>query len=257
MNCQDAYEPFARYYDLYVGDFSADLPLYKSLCNPDHKALEVGCGTGRVLRALLEIGGHVTGVDISDAMLRIAAAKLREPVAQGRLVLKHHDFRLAPLDDRYDRILVTFFTFNYLVTAAEQQQFLRNLHQSLTNCGTLILDLFYPQPLANPATSDQWQETVMQDEGRPIALRQKRRMMGRLEERIQIFTDENRRDEIVTQRRHVSKAEAHTLLAQAGFQDLQVTDDYAAAFRPMKPAETTESSFVCTARKLVLYPAPG
>jgi SAM-dependent methyltransferase len=108
MSSQETYKRFAQYYDLYVGDFHADLPLYRSLCAPEHRVLEIGCGTGRVLRALLEGGCCVTGVDISDDMLRVAEAKLRAYLVQEQLVLKHQDFRCAPLQEQYDRILVTF-----------------------------------------------------------------------------------------------------------------------------------------------------
>ena len=56
MSSQETYKRFAQYYDVYVGDFNADLPLYRSLCVPDHNVLEIGCGTGRVLYTLLEEG---------------------------------------------------------------------------------------------------------------------------------------------------------------------------------------------------------
>ena len=250
MSSQETYKRFARYYDLYVGDFNADLPLYRSLCAPEHHVLEIGCGTGRVLCALLEEGCRVTGVDISDDMLRVAEAKLRAYLVQGKLVLKNHDFRCAPLQEQYDRILVTFFTFNYLLTVSEQQRFLLHVSQSLAANGLVILDLFYPQPLARPATSDQWQETVLQAEGQQIALRQTRRMVGNIEERIQIYADGTYQDTIVTRRCYVSQTQAAALLTQAGFHSLQVANGYAAAaFRPMGQAETPASPFVCTARK--------
>jgi cyclopropane fatty-acyl-phospholipid synthase-like methyltransferase len=212
--------------------------------------LEIGCGTGRVLRVLLEKGCRVTGVDISDDMLRVAEAKLCEHLVQGKLVLKNHDFRFAPLQEQYDRILVTFFTFNYLLTASEQQQFLLNVRQSLQANGVVIIDLFYPQPLAFPATSDEWQETVLHADGHQITLRQKRKMVGNIEARIQIFADETHQDEIVTQRCYVSKRQADALLAQTGFQNCQVSDGYIeSAFHPVAKAETTNSAFVCMARK--------
>ena len=250
MSSQETYKKFVRYYDLYVEDFNADLPLYMSLCIPEHKILEIGCGSGRVLRALLKEGRRVTGIDISDDMLRVAETKLREYFVRGKLVLKNHDFRHAPLQEEYDRILVTFFTFNYLLTASEQQQFLLHVHQSLAANGVLIMDLFYPQPLAFPATSNQWQETILPAEGRQIVLRQKRRMVGNIEERIQIYVDGTQRDEIVTRRCYVSKTQIEALLTQAGFQCFQVTNGYeASAFHPLGQAETTESTFICTARK--------
>jgi SAM-dependent methyltransferase len=235
---------------VYVGDFNADLPLYTSLCAREHNVLEIGCGTGRVLRTLLEQGCRVTGVDISDAMLHVAEAKLRAYLEEGQLVLKNHDFRRSPLQPQFDRTLVAFFTFNYLLTASEQQQFLHNVHQSLVPNGLLVIDLFYPQPLAQPATNNQWLDTMLQTQGPQIVLRQKRRMIGNVEERVQIYSDGNRQDEIVTRRCYVSKAQAHALLTQAGFQDIQVTNGYAAsAFHPLSPTENTESTFVCTARK--------
>jgi SAM-dependent methyltransferase len=250
MSSQETYKRFARYYDLYVGDFDADLPLYRSLCTPDHNVLEIGCGTGRVLRPLLEDGCRVTGVDVSADMLRVAEAKLRAYLVQKNLVLKNHDFRDAPLEGQYDRILVTFFMFNYLLTVSEQQQFLLNVRHSLATNGVMIIDLFYPQPLALPATSGQWQETVFQAEGQQIALRQRRRMVGNIEERIQIFVNGTHQDEIVTRRCYLSKKQAEVLLTQAGFQNLQVTNGYVAStFHPPGQAETTESNFVCMGRK--------
>ena len=250
MSSQETYKRFAQYYDIYVGDFNADLPLYRSLCVPDHNVLEIGCGTGRVLETLLEEGCDVTGVDISDDMLHVAEAKLRPYLMQGKLVLKNHDFRSAPLQEQYDLILITFFTFNYLLTVSEQQQFLHNVSQSLTDNGVVSLDLFYPQPLAFPATSDKWQDVVLQAEDRQIALRQKRKMVGDIEERIQIYSDGIHQDEIETRRCYVNKKQAADLLMQAGFQGLQVTDGYAVSeFRPMEATEKTASTFVCTARK--------
>lgn len=56
MNLDDTYRKFSQYYDPYVGDFDADLPVYKSLCRPQESILEVGCGTGRILQSFLQDG---------------------------------------------------------------------------------------------------------------------------------------------------------------------------------------------------------
>jgi len=65
----------ARYtalYDLELGDFSADLPFYrKHLPEQPCAILELGCGTGRVSRALAEDGHQLTGIDLSFPMLAV------------------------------------------------------------------------------------------------------------------------------------------------------------------------------------------
>ena len=205
MKSRETYKRFAQYYDLYVGDFDADLPLYHSLCHSAQYVLEIGCGTGRVLHALLQTGKCVTGIDVSDAMLEVASTNLSEYLKSGVLQLKKHDLREAPLPERYDRVLVTFYTFNYLLADSDQKKFLVNMHKSLTPYGVLVMDLFYPQPLARPDSANQWQESVLESDGRRVVLKQKRKMVGYIEERIQIYTEGADQEEIFTRRRYVSK----------------------------------------------------
>ena len=50
---------------------------------PDHRYLDLGCGSGAVMAALVERGSRVVGTDISLLLLREAAA--HGPVVQGRL----------------------------------------------------------------------------------------------------------------------------------------------------------------------------
>jgi len=78
ISSKDTYKLFAEYYDLYAGNYAEDLEFYKSLCNKQDRILEIGCGTGRILKPFLLSGYKITGVDISDEMLKIANGKLRE-----------------------------------------------------------------------------------------------------------------------------------------------------------------------------------
>ena len=250
MKSRETYKRFAHYYDLYVGDFDADLPLYQSPCHSAQYVLEIGCGTGRVLRALLQTGKRVTGIDVSEAMLEVASTKLSEYLQNGMLQLKKHNLREAPLPESYDCALVTFYTFNYLQTDSEQQSFLLNVQKSLTPYGILVMDLFYPQPLVRPDVANQWRESVLESDGRRVALKQKRKMSGHIEERIQIYTEGADQAEILTRRRYVSKQEINTLLNQIGFRDIRVTQGYdESGFHPLRDEEATDSAFVCTALK--------
>ena len=51
------------------------------------RVLEIGCGTGRVLAALLGAGHDIVGVDICPDMLSIAEQKLASYLDDGRLRL--------------------------------------------------------------------------------------------------------------------------------------------------------------------------
>jgi SAM-dependent methyltransferase len=250
MNSRETYARFARYYDLYAGNYAADLPLYRSLSAPGSRVLEIGCGTGRVLRALLETGAQVTGVDISAEMLDLARTKLADSPDSGQLRLLNHDFSSLPLYEIFDHIFVTFYTFNYLLTADEQLSFLRNVRKSLVPHGTVLLDLFYPQSLARPESDNRWTESLLDDIGITVLLRQKRSMTGAVEERVQMYHKGASRDEIVTLRRYVSKQEMVSLLKEAGFTDVKITDGYALnALHCLGATETSGSGFICMATK--------
>jgi SAM-dependent methyltransferase len=252
MNSRETYTKFARYYDLYAGSFSADLPLYRSFCGPGSRILEIGCGTGRVLRPVLETGARVTGVDISEEMLAFAGEKLADYLECGQLVLINHDFRALSLAESFDHVFVSFYTFNYLLTEDEQARFLCNVRKCLAPHGTLLLDLFYPHPLARPESADQWTESFTTGGGGTLVLRQKRRMSGAVEERVQIYEKGDIRDEIVTNRRYVTKQEADALLTSAGFAEVRVANGYGLDdLHPVGATESTGSSFICAATGMV------
>src|SRR5271169_6802885 len=74
-----------------------DLPAIISEHVTGKRVLDFGCGTGRSSRFLRKLGFSVTGVDISDDMLRIARAK--DPSG---------DYRLAPGDNFEELEVGTF-----------------------------------------------------------------------------------------------------------------------------------------------------
>ena len=55
--------------------------------NPGERALDVGCGTGRYIEWLCQLGLDVFGLDISPDMLDVASRRLREADLPARLVL--------------------------------------------------------------------------------------------------------------------------------------------------------------------------
>lgn len=68
------------------------------------RALDVGCGTGRVARLLLALGAReVLGVDRAPAMLAVARESLAKELAAGRVELREGDARSLALEgSRFD-----------------------------------------------------------------------------------------------------------------------------------------------------------
>jgi SAM-dependent methyltransferase len=96
------------------------------------RALDFGCGTGRSTRFLRELGFQVTGVDVSEDMLRIA----RSTDPSG-------DYRLVPGDNfdtlkvgAFDFILAAF-TFDN-IPGAIKTRILGDLRKLLAPNGTIV-----------------------------------------------------------------------------------------------------------------------
>jgi ubiquinone/menaquinone biosynthesis C-methylase UbiE len=119
---------FANTYYLAYRDLPAILAEHAS----GNTALDFGCGTGRSTRFLGQLNFNVTGVDISEDMLRIA-----------RATDSSGDYRLVPGDDLSGFSPATFdvvfsgFTFDNIPTAAKARVFC-DLQKLLTPNGVLV-----------------------------------------------------------------------------------------------------------------------
>jgi SAM-dependent methyltransferase len=116
-----------------------DLPAIISGHVTGTKALDFGCGTGRSTRLLQQLGFDVTGVDVSEDMLRIARAT--DPSG---------DYRLVP-DDNFDELqagafnlVLSAFTFDNIPGAMKARIF-RDLGTLLTPEGTIVSIVSSPE----------------------------------------------------------------------------------------------------------------
>jgi len=103
------------------------------------KALDFGCGTGRSTRFLRKLGFSVTGVDVSEDMLRIARAT--DPSGE---------YRLVP-DDNFDELeagafdlVLSAFTFDNIPGATKTRIF-RDLAKLLAPNGTIVSIVSSPE----------------------------------------------------------------------------------------------------------------
>ena len=103
------------------------------------RALDFGCGTGRSSRFLRNLGFHVTGVDVSEDMLRIARAT--DPDG---------DYRLVP-DDNFDQfdadtfdLALSAFTFDNIPGPSKAKIF-GDLAKLLAPRGTIVSVVSSPE----------------------------------------------------------------------------------------------------------------
>ena len=103
--------------------------------------LDLCCGTGQLLAALLERGHRVTGLDSSEDML--ARAARNAPGAQ-LLLADARDFD-APR--RFDAVFSTSASLNHVEELADLERVFRNVFEALRKGCTFVFDLNHPGQL--------------------------------------------------------------------------------------------------------------
>ncbi len=100
--------------------------------------MDLGCGRGRHAIPLSRRGFRVTGVDLSENMLRLA----REHASREKVAVEwvREDMRVFTRPGSFDACLSLFTSFGYF-DDRENQQVLVNVALSLKPDGTLLLDL--------------------------------------------------------------------------------------------------------------------
>lgn len=144
---RDAYEVLSRYYDLEFDAFDADLHMYRQFtANAGGPVLEIGCGSGRVLTELADLGVSLTGIDSSHAMLAIALDRLDDRVhlleRDMRALSVPHELPGAPFWLAFSAIN----TFLHLPDVESQMMTLNGLREVVVSGGLLLLDMFVPHP---------------------------------------------------------------------------------------------------------------
>lgn len=99
------------------------------------RVLDVCCGTGRHMVALLALGCDVVGFDLSGELLD--AAKQRT-VLRGRLF--QGDIRRIPVDRCFDRVLNLFTSFGYFQADRDNLAAFEAMARLVDRRGVLILD---------------------------------------------------------------------------------------------------------------------
>lgn len=121
-----------------------DLPAIIGRHVRGRKAIDFGCGTGRSTRFLRKLGFEVTGVDISEPMLK--RAMKRDPEGDYRLVAEGNleEFTAGAYD-----LILSAFTFDNIPTMEKKVRHFQSLKRLLRNNGRIVSMVSSPEIYVN------------------------------------------------------------------------------------------------------------
>lgn len=147
MTNENAYDRWARYYDMGEGDRAPYLQFYRGLLSASTRSiLEIGCGTGVIASALSDaLAGmagptpaRVCGVDSSAPMLEIA--RDRDP----RVEWVEADMRDLRVSGRFDLVFCCFNTFQFMLSDDDLRLAFSEARGHTAGGGSFAFDLYQP-----------------------------------------------------------------------------------------------------------------
>jgi SAM-dependent methyltransferase len=135
---RDWYDRHAERYERLEPGLPGDVAWYVALARAvEPPVLELGCGTGRVTRAIMAAGRPVTGLDRSSAMLAVArryAPDLPIDWVQG-------DMRAFDLGRTFGLVCIPFRGFMHLATDTDRRRALACIRAHLEPGGLLAFNV--------------------------------------------------------------------------------------------------------------------
>ncbi|MBC8416049.1 MAG: class I SAM-dependent methyltransferase, partial [Candidatus Cloacimonetes bacterium] len=131
----------AKYYDwefdLICTNQREDVRIWKALADEfGDPILELCCGSGRITQELIKVGHNIFVVDNSNEMLNILRAK-----NLSNLEILNSDMTTFKLNRKFKFAIVSYSSFQQLLTLEEQIKCLRNIHDHLEDEGVLAMDI--------------------------------------------------------------------------------------------------------------------
>jgi SAM-dependent methyltransferase len=245
----------AAAWDLLRGDTSTwgDRHFFRQLIEQrGGPALDVGCGTGRLLLDFLAAGLDVDGVEVSPEMLALCRAKaaVQSLDVAGRLY--EQAMENLDLPRRYQTIFVPSLSIQLLTDPAAATQAMTRFHDHLAAGGVLAAAFrsrFWPRD--EPPPQMQWSDWAVDAEAeRPedgVTIRRWVRLRFDHDRQLmdEGFRYEAIREGTVLKTEHLgrvptlrwySQDQARALFENAGFTDVRITSDD--SFEPARPTKT-------------------
>jgi len=116
------------------------LPAYLMELGIDPKdLLDVACGEGSFAVGMAQRGYHVTGIDQSRQMIRLAKTRARK--AGAAAAFRVEDMRSMPFEEEFDLVTCFFDSLNYLLAVKDLQEAFQCAYQALRPGGYYIFDM--------------------------------------------------------------------------------------------------------------------
>jgi ubiquinone/menaquinone biosynthesis C-methylase UbiE len=149
-----SWDSYAPYYDWENARTLGrrDLPFWRDLIlRSDRPALELGCGTGRLLAPMARAGGSLTGIDLSEPMLARARKRLARLPRTTRPALVRGDIRALPFRRHsFGVVLASYGMLQSLLSDADLEASIGEAARVLEPGGTLGIDLVPDLPRWEP-----------------------------------------------------------------------------------------------------------
>lgn len=139
----DSYVEFASLYDRLMDDFDYKKwykyieEIFQKYSRPKN-ILEMACGTGNISYFLAKAGYDITAFDLSEEMLSIAYNKLME---FDNIKLLQQDMRDFSIDEKYDSVIATCDSINYITESDDLLSTFKNVYEHLREGGLFIFDI--------------------------------------------------------------------------------------------------------------------
>lgn len=140
------FDAWAEYYDVIHCGLAGERAFYVKVARScGARALELGCGTGRIAIPIAASGVRVTGLDVSPKMLDVCRRKSNgRTTGNGSLSLVCADMRSFDLDGRFDVVLAPYRTLMHLLTDGDRRGCFDCVRNHLAPSGTFVFNVWRP-----------------------------------------------------------------------------------------------------------------
>ncbi|MFH1714394.1 MAG: class I SAM-dependent methyltransferase [Candidatus Nealsonbacteria bacterium] len=142
------YQKYATYYDILYQhkNYPKECNFLAKVFNKYVKKkslsiLDLGCGTGSHALILAKQGNKVTGVDLSDRMIKLAKEKAKGTGI--KVYFRQGDVRNVSLNKKFDIVLLMFNVIGYQITNQDLVSTFKTASRHLKKGGILIFDCWF------------------------------------------------------------------------------------------------------------------